>query len=132
MNKKLIRLTESDLHRIVRESVNKVLKETANGQQFDRGEFEEDRASLLQIMRHLEAYRSENFTNVESPINDNGKTSKALNTCISCIDRAMSVIDRTSGFTDEYDFPIHWWADNYDEKGNLDNSPWHPGYDDQN
>ena len=28
MNKKLIRLTESDLHRIVRESVNKVLNET--------------------------------------------------------------------------------------------------------
>ena len=27
MNKKLIRLTESDLHRIVRESVNKILKE---------------------------------------------------------------------------------------------------------
>lgn len=28
MNKKLIRLTESDLHRIVKESVNKVLRET--------------------------------------------------------------------------------------------------------
>ena len=28
MNKKLIRLTESDLHRIVKESVNKVLKES--------------------------------------------------------------------------------------------------------
>jgi signal transduction histidine kinase len=27
-NKKLIRLTESDLHRIVRESVNKILKES--------------------------------------------------------------------------------------------------------
>ena len=27
MNKKLIRLTESDLHRIVKESVNKVLRE---------------------------------------------------------------------------------------------------------
>ena len=27
MNKKLIRLTESDLHRIVKESVNKVLNE---------------------------------------------------------------------------------------------------------
>ena len=27
MNKKLIRLTESDLHRIVKQSVNKVLKE---------------------------------------------------------------------------------------------------------
>jgi hypothetical protein len=30
MNKKLIRLTESDLHRIVKESVNRVLKEAAN------------------------------------------------------------------------------------------------------
>ena len=28
MNKKLIRLTEGDLHRIVKESVNRVLKET--------------------------------------------------------------------------------------------------------
>lgn len=27
MNKRLIRLTESDLHRIVKESVNKILKE---------------------------------------------------------------------------------------------------------
>ena len=31
MNKKLIRLTESDLHRIVRESVNKVLNEVQFG-----------------------------------------------------------------------------------------------------
>lgn len=29
MNKKVIRLTESDLHRIVKESVNKILKESA-------------------------------------------------------------------------------------------------------
>ena len=28
MNKKLIRLTESDLHRIVKESVNRILKES--------------------------------------------------------------------------------------------------------
>lgn len=39
MNKKLIRLTESDLHRIVKESVNKVIKED-----FDRGM---DIASML-------------------------------------------------------------------------------------
>ena len=32
MNKKLIRLTESDLHRIVRESVNKVLNERIEGE----------------------------------------------------------------------------------------------------
>ena len=31
MNKKLIRLTEDDLHRIVKESVNKVLKEGIGG-----------------------------------------------------------------------------------------------------
>ena len=30
MNKKLIRLTESDLHRIVKRSVNKVLRESYN------------------------------------------------------------------------------------------------------
>ena len=30
MNKKLIRLTESDLHRIVKESVNKILSEAIN------------------------------------------------------------------------------------------------------
>ena len=30
MNKKLIRLTESDLHRIVKESVNKILNESFN------------------------------------------------------------------------------------------------------
>lgn len=30
MNKKLIRLTESDLHKIIKESVNKILKEVYN------------------------------------------------------------------------------------------------------
>ena len=30
MNKKLIRLTESDLHRIVKESIRRVLKESGN------------------------------------------------------------------------------------------------------
>jgi hypothetical protein len=34
MNKKLIRLTESDLHRIVKESVNRVLKEDFNHDQY--------------------------------------------------------------------------------------------------
>jgi hypothetical protein len=31
MNKRLIRLTESDLHRIVKQSVNKVLRESLEG-----------------------------------------------------------------------------------------------------
>ena len=36
MNKKLIRLTEADLHRIVRESVNKVLRESED--EFEYGD----------------------------------------------------------------------------------------------
>lgn len=35
MNKKLIRLSESDLHRIVKESVNKVLNEMNTQQSYD-------------------------------------------------------------------------------------------------
>ena len=35
MNKKLIRLTESDLHRIVKESVRKILKETEGVDDYD-------------------------------------------------------------------------------------------------
>ena len=35
MNKKLIRLTESDLHKIVKEAVNKILTESASDDVFD-------------------------------------------------------------------------------------------------
>ena len=47
MNKKLIRLTESDLHRIVRESVNKVLNEIGDTQ---RGQYHLGRATMRKIM----------------------------------------------------------------------------------
>ena len=39
MNKKLIRLTESDLHRIVKESLNRVLKESKYEDGYDSGQF---------------------------------------------------------------------------------------------
>jgi hypothetical protein len=43
MNKKLIRLTESDLHRIVKESVNRILIETSGGyNQFSDMDFASD------------------------------------------------------------------------------------------
>ena len=43
MNKKLIRLTESDLHKIVKESVNMILKETNGGyNQFSDADFASD------------------------------------------------------------------------------------------
>lgn len=37
MNKKLVRLTESDLHRIIKESVNKVLNERIIDEEIDEG-----------------------------------------------------------------------------------------------
>ena len=40
MNKKLIRLTENDLHRIVKESVNRVIKEDWESDFFDRKDFQ--------------------------------------------------------------------------------------------
>ena len=39
MNRKLIRLTESDLHRIVKESVNRVLNESKYEAGYDSGQF---------------------------------------------------------------------------------------------
>lgn len=39
MNKKLIRLTEQDLHKIVKESVNRVLKESKYEDGYDSGQF---------------------------------------------------------------------------------------------
>ena len=53
MDKKLIRLTESDLHRIVKESVNKVLTE------MDGDEFAEDRSKQQETKLKDKQARSE-------------------------------------------------------------------------
>ena len=49
MNKKLIRLTESDLHRIVKESVNRVLKEHNIGNILSRLEDEKEYYELAGV-----------------------------------------------------------------------------------
>ena len=49
MNKKLIRLTESDLHRIVKESVNKVLNEIGDT---PRGQYHLGRSTMRKLMNH--------------------------------------------------------------------------------
>ena len=46
MNKKLIRLTESDLHRIVKESVNRVLNEIGDT---NRGQYHLGRAAMRRV-----------------------------------------------------------------------------------
>ena len=53
MNKKLIRLTESDLHKIVKESVNRVLNEVQFGGESLHGNNPEDWAA----MKHLRSLR---------------------------------------------------------------------------
>ena len=49
MNKKIIRLTESDLHRIIKESVNKVLNEVQFGGESFHGDNPTDWAALADL-----------------------------------------------------------------------------------
>lgn len=69
MNKKQIRLTESDLHRIVKESVKRVLRENANdydyyfsipNYDYDSDEPWEDTFGVNETMNGLEIYDSSN------------------------------------------------------------------------
>ena len=53
MNKKLIRLTESDLHRIVRESVNRVLNEVKFGGESLHGNNPTDWAAVKDLRNDL-------------------------------------------------------------------------------
>ena len=56
MNKKLIRLTESDLHRIVKESVNRVLKEVNFRGERLHGNNPEDWKALISLRNDLDTY----------------------------------------------------------------------------
>ena len=118
--KQRIRLTESDLRKIVKESVNRVLNEgkplPASG-----NEFKQDRDDLLRILKHLKEF-CKYTDSLEYDEGDNYR--HALMVCIQCIDRAMQVMDKTLLFTaDDYSkLPVHWWADNYDENGNPDHN----------
>ena len=118
MNKKqVIRINESHLRQIVSEAVKTVLKE-GKSLPASENEFKQDRADLLRIMNHLKEFCK--YT--DSLEYDEGDRYRyALMVCIKCIDRAMQVMDKTLLFTAEYGkLPIHWWADNYDENGNID------------
>ena len=109
MNKKIIRLTESDLHRIVKESVGKVLRES-RPLPASKEEFKRDRDSLLAIKRHLEEY-SQGLNGYSA---EGEPYEYAINTCITCVDRAIQIMDKTILFTtNSYStIPNHWGADN--------------------
>ncbi len=65
MKKKLIRLTENDLHRIVKISVNKILREGEDWDDYDDGEEEYDDDEEEE--EHDDYYEDEGFYFLYSP-----------------------------------------------------------------
>lgn len=96
---------------MIMESVKGVLNES-KPLPASSGEFKQDRDSLLQILRHLQEFQQDLYEydpNVERYHN-------AITTCITCIDRAMTIMDKTLLFTTDNfsEIPVHWGAENYD------------------
>lgn len=116
--KQTIKLTESELKHLIRESVKRVLNE-GKPLPAPSGEFKQDRDSLLQIKRHLEEFR-QGLTEYDP---NEERYENAINTCIACIDRAMVIMDKTLLFTTDNfsEIPIHWGSANYDENGEKTN-----------
>jgi hypothetical protein len=69
MNKKLIRLTEGDLHRIVKESVNRILRENDDYDRANRyfNGYDMNDYQLIKILTQPELYKAlgEDFDEVE-------------------------------------------------------------------
>ena len=69
MNKKLIRLTEGDLHRIVKESVNRILRENDDYDRMNRyfNGYDMNDYQLIKILTQPELYKAlgEDFDEVE-------------------------------------------------------------------
>ena len=74
MNKKLIRLTESDLHGIVKESVNRVLNESAHQASMD----EIDRELVNKAMGAFRKFYGETPHLEDYNINDDGRVHLTL------------------------------------------------------
>ena len=117
--KQTIRLTESELKGLISKSVKSILSES-KPLPASSGEVKHDRESLLQIMRHLQEFQ-QGLNGYDPNVE---RYENAISTCISCIDRAMTVMDKTLLFTTDNfsDIPVHWGTDNYDENGNMTNS----------
>ena len=111
MNKKLIRLTESDLHRIVKESVNRILRESNNSGIEITSDAEDVALSSDRIRQLFNKYRNreislndlqkeiENETSWESlRLNGNGKVNQ------SKADWAKFQYDTPQGRIDKYWF----------------------------
>ena len=113
MNKKLIRLTESDLHGIVKESVKKVLKENINeiglndelcqDEGFKKTYISREIRKIYNILDNLKEDR-EGISWKGSP-----NLSKYLNEIEFVVDNITSVIDgHTNGSYGNYEEPMHY------------------------
>lgn len=82
MGKQIIRLTESDLHQMVKEAVNKILKETMNEVQFGgeslHGNNPEDWATMMSL-RDANVNRDERLAKSKFYKNNNDAINSALN-----------------------------------------------------
>lgn len=77
MNKKLIRLTESDLHRIVRESVNNILKEIGDT---PKGQYMLGRLAGRQSAKgDLNFIATDDYAEKQSNISPNKKNMRSFN-----------------------------------------------------
>jgi len=116
MNKKLIRLTESDLHKIVKESVNKILKEEYstpplkdrtsfanyanvdyyNGGIDDKEDFDSVAGILNQVYTHLIDIQEllPNDTNFELIGDSQNGSEKYFKYLTKCINRAQKCVSR--------------------------------------
>lgn len=113
MNKKLIRLTESDLHRIVKESLKKVLKENVNeiglndelcqDEGFKKTYISREIRKIYNILDNLKEDR-EGISWKGSP-----NLSKYLNEIEFVVDNITSVIDgHTNGRYGNGEKPMHY------------------------
>ena len=88
MNKKLIRLTESDLHRIVKESVNKVLKENTNDDTEIRwGKYERLVDQIRNATQELYMTTSNQYANTPSYDETEGRLHRFAESVLSVLEK---------------------------------------------
>jgi len=88
MNKKLIRLTENDLHKIVKESVNKVLKENTNDDTEIRwGKYERLVDQIRNATQELYMTTSNQYANAPSYDETEGRLHRFAESVLSVLEK---------------------------------------------
>ena len=95
MNKKLIRLTESDLHRIVKESVNRVLREGGGDNAYLQENIQQAIFSLSAVASVLQKESESHVYGGDSEMIPNGNShfeyNKVYELCLKTIKALQSI-----------------------------------------